>query len=120
MTSLWTGADQAELDVLLWALADDYQQHRQNCAACQPGPCPRYQAWLEHEAGCQPCQRLAPLTYGPPCPERRRFLDEHGECARCLPCPHVVRAIAEVCDWRTSRLLLSKAEYLRELQVTAA
>ena len=61
-----------------------------------------------------PCQQLAPLTFGPPCPERRRFLDEHGECVRCLPCAHLQAAIREVVDWREARLLLSTAEALRE------
>jgi hypothetical protein len=43
---------------------------------------------------------------------------EHREkCARCAgpePCPHVQAAIAQVCDWREKRLLLSKAEALRD------
>ena len=32
--STWTGADQAELDALLWRLVSDYFEHRQNCRAC--------------------------------------------------------------------------------------
>ena len=111
---VWTDADQAELDVLVWTLVDRYFEHRELCVACTPGPCPRYEAWLAHEAGCRPCQQLAPLTFGPPCPERRRFLDEHGECVRCLPCAHLQAAIREVVDWREARLLLSTAEALRE------
>jgi hypothetical protein len=112
----WTAADQAELDVLLYALVDSYFEHRERCRACQPGPCPRYEAWLEHEAGCRACQGHAPLTFGPPCPERRRFLDEHRDCVRCLPCPHLQTAIREVCEWREARILLSRAEALRAEQ----
>lgn len=39
---MWTQADQAELDVLLWALCDGYQTHRQQCARCadEYPPCP--------------------------------------------------------------------------------
>jgi hypothetical protein len=83
----WTSADAAELDVLVHALTFDYWEHRKRCEACRPEPCARYAAWLEHEGGCRACQGDAPLTFGPPCPERRRFLDEHRDCPRCLPCP---------------------------------
>ena len=109
----WTPADAAELDVLAHALVFDFWEHRQRCEACRPGPCPRYEAWLAHECGCKACQGIAPLTYGPPCPERRRFLDEHHDCPRCLPCPDLKRAISEVVDWRSARQLLSRAEVLR-------
>jgi hypothetical protein len=109
----WTPADQAELDVLVWALVSDYETHRQLCRACRPEPCPRYDAWLAHEADCRACQGHAPLTYGPPGVERRRFLDEHRDCVRCSPCPHLQRAIAEVVEWREARMLLSCAEHLR-------
>jgi hypothetical protein len=109
----WTAADGAELDVLVWALVSDYETHRQLCRACRPEPCARYEAWLAHEAECLACRGRAPLTYGPPCPQRRRFLDEHRDCVRCLPCPHLQRAIAEVVEWRDARMLLSRAEALR-------
>jgi hypothetical protein len=37
----WTAASAAELDVLLWALADSYFTHRDQCARCAgPLPCP--------------------------------------------------------------------------------
>lgn len=43
--SLWTFADQAELDVLLWALVTGYFEHRERCARCDgPLPCPHVQA----------------------------------------------------------------------------
>lgn len=43
--SAWTAADQAELDVLLWALVDSYHTHRPRCHACaSPEPCPHVQA----------------------------------------------------------------------------
>ena len=109
----WTAADEAELDVLVHALVAGYWEHRERCAACRPGACTRYAAWLEHETGCKACQGKAPLTYGPPCAERRRFLAEHRDCVRCSPCPHLQRAIAEAVAWREARILLSRAEYLR-------
>jgi hypothetical protein len=40
-TVCWTPADQAEIDVLVWALVTDYSEHRQRCRACQPDPPPR-------------------------------------------------------------------------------
>ena len=112
-TCSWTSADAAELDVLVHALVFDFWAHREQCEACRPEPCQRYAAWLAHEAGCKACQGIAPLTFGPPCAERRRFLDEHRDCPRCLPCPDLKRAISEVVDWRTARQLLSRAEALR-------
>ena len=36
----WTAADGAELDVLLWALATGYDEHRKLCRACRPDPDP--------------------------------------------------------------------------------
>ena len=111
--SVWTDADAAELDVAVQTLAFDFWEHRERCEACRPEPCPRLEAWLEHEAGCRICEGLAPLTFGWVCPERRRFLDEHHDCVRCLPCPSLQRAIAEVIDWRELRALRSRAEYLR-------
>ena len=38
----WTEADQAELDVLVWALVVGYFDHRDRCARCAAGypPCP--------------------------------------------------------------------------------
>jgi hypothetical protein len=65
---LWTEADAAELDVLLWALVSDYFDHRQQCRMC-----------LE----------------------------------AIEPCPSLRAAITEVLNWRTSRVLLSRAEALR-------
>ena len=108
----WTDADEAELDVLLWALSFDYFEHRERCPACRcasirgvhisrtggdirPDPCPVLEAWLAHKDDCRICE-LAPLTFGWDCPQRRRFLDEHHDCARCLPCPQLVAAIAVV------------------------
>jgi hypothetical protein len=77
----WTAADQAELDVLLWALADGYHKHRTRCRACQPDPPPG----IPH------------------------------------PCPSVLAAIREVCDWLEARRLLSCAEALRaDLEKRAA
>jgi hypothetical protein len=113
VTAYWTPADAAELDVLTQALVFDYWEHRRRCEACKPGPCPRYEVWRAHEAECKACRGIAPLTFGPPCAERQRFLDEHHDCARCLPCPDLLAAIAEVVDWREARLLLSRAEALR-------
>ena len=49
----WTAADQAELDVLVHSLVFDFDEHRKHCDACQPGPCPRYEAWLDHKAACE-------------------------------------------------------------------
>jgi len=47
--SVWTAADQAELDVLLWALVDGYQTHRQQCARCalEYPPCPHAQKAIQ-------------------------------------------------------------------------
>jgi len=45
-------------------------------------------------------------------------VEEHrpkcGACVRGDPCPSVSRAIREVLDWRSARLLLTQAERLRE------
>ena len=35
--NVWTEADQAELEVLLWVLADDWAKHRRTCRL---QPCP--------------------------------------------------------------------------------
>ena len=45
----WTAADQAELDVLLWALVSGYFEHRRRCATCAAGfpPCQHLQAAIE-------------------------------------------------------------------------
>jgi hypothetical protein len=115
-TPYWTDADQAELDVLVHTLTVEFDAHRQKCRACQPGPCERYEAWLAHERDCRICEGLAPLTFGWSCPERTRFLDEHRDCVRCLPCPHLQSAIREVLEWREARLLRSRAEALRAKQ----
>ena len=112
-TSSWTSADAAELDVLVHALVFDFWEHRKQCRACDPDPCPRLEAWLEHEADCRICEGLAPLTFGWDCSVRRRFLEEHRDCVRCAPCPHLQAAIAEVLEWREARILLSRAEALR-------
>ena len=109
----WTAADAAELDVLVHALVFDFWEHRKHCEACKPEPCPRYEAWLEHKARCKICEGLAPLTFGWDCPWRHRFLEEHHDCLRCSPCPHLEAAIAEVLEWREARILLSRAEVLR-------
>jgi len=44
---VWSPADAAELDVLVWALVSGYSEHRKKCRACadepEPGapyPCP--------------------------------------------------------------------------------
>ena len=37
MTTFWTAADQAELDVLIWALVDGWDKHRHTCRL---RPCP--------------------------------------------------------------------------------
>jgi hypothetical protein len=39
--AFWTDADQAELDVLVWAVVDGWQKHRRTC---QLEPCPHLQA----------------------------------------------------------------------------
>jgi hypothetical protein len=111
---VFTAADQAELDVLSHALGFDYFEHRERCDACRPDPCPRHTAWLDHKAGCRICEGLAPLTFGWSCSWRERFPVEHRDCVRCLPCPHLQRAIAEIVEWREARLLLSRAQALRE------
>jgi hypothetical protein len=41
----YTAADQAELDVLVWALVYGYFEHRERCGRCVgPEPCPHVQA----------------------------------------------------------------------------
>ena len=108
------GADEAELAVLVYALVAGYAEHRASgCRACDPEPCPGLGAWQAHKAGCRVCQGDAPLTFGWSCRVRDRLLADHRGCARCLPCPHPQRAIAEVLDWREARLLRSRAEALR-------
>jgi hypothetical protein len=121
MTSGWTPADAAELDVLVHALVVDFFEHRERCAACAPGPCPEYDAWRAHRAACRACQGDAPLTFGSPCPDWRERRLAHGRtCPRCNPCAHLQAAIREVCDWRAARLLLSRAEALRAAENVAA
>ena len=41
----WTEADQAELEVLLWALVDSHAEHRTLCPTCVRAiePCPAVQ-----------------------------------------------------------------------------
>ena len=114
MTPDWTAADQAELDVLTHALVFDFSEHRKHCEACRPEPCPDLEAWKAHKAECRACQGDAPLTFGLPCERHEQFLDHNRRgCPRCLPCPHLQAAIAEVLEWREARILLSRAEALR-------
>jgi hypothetical protein len=108
---LWTAADAAELDVLVWALTTDYHEHRQRCEACQP--CPEPERWQAHKAACRVCQGKAPLTYGTDCIARDGFQEHFRSCPRCLPCQHLQKAVAEVVEWREARILLSRAEALR-------
>jgi hypothetical protein len=114
----WTAADQAELDVLLWHLADAYQEHRERgCRACDPSPCAELAAWYAHRDECRACEGDAPLTFGPPCADWRERRLAHGRtCPKCSPCPHLQAVIAVVCDWRDARILLSHAEALRAAQ----
>jgi hypothetical protein len=109
----WTEADAAELDVLLHALTAGYFEHREQCVACNPAPCPQWETWQAHLRECRACQGDAPLTFGPPCERRSAFLTEHSDCPRCSPCPGLRAAIREVCDWRGARALLSRAEAFR-------
>jgi hypothetical protein len=39
---VWSPADAAELDVLVWALISGYSEHREKCRACAEAtyPCP--------------------------------------------------------------------------------
>lgn len=116
----WTAADQAELDVLVWALAFDFWEHRKHCEACRPEPCPDLEAWKAHKAECRACQGDAPLTFGLPCERHEQFLEYNRRgCPRCLPCPQLLAAIREVCDWREARVLLSRAEALRAAERVA-
>jgi hypothetical protein len=119
--AFWTAADQSELDPLVHALVFDYWEHRQHCEACRPEPCPDLEAWKAHKAECRACQGDAPLTFGLPCERHEQFLEHNRRgCPRCLPCPHLQAATAEVADWREARAL-SKAQALRaELEETAA
>lgn len=108
----WTVADQAELDVLLHALTTGYEAHRQTCEACQP--CDVLGAWRAHRIECKACGGYAPLTNGPPCELRAKWLDHNRRgCKRCLPCASLRTAIAAVLDWREARALLSRAQVLR-------
>ena len=108
----WTAADAAELDVLLLALVFDYWEHREKCAACRP--CDWPDRWKKHKASCRVCDGLAPLTFGTACEKRDQLREHNKTCPACSgPCPHLRRAIGEVCDWREARILLSRAEALR-------
>ena len=118
--SWWTAADAAELDVLLHELAAGYHEHRERCEACSPEPCPILAAWREHLKACKACQGDAPLTHGPACERKRRFVDHGQNCVRCNPCPSLRLAIELVLQWRRSRELLSRAEWLRAEQVEGA
>jgi len=109
----WTAADEAELDVLTYELSRSYFEHRERCAACQPGDCPAYTAWREHLDGCPACRGDAPLTHGLPCPLRGQFIAHGATCPRFNPCTHVRTAIETVIEWREARELQSRAEWLR-------
>jgi hypothetical protein len=39
---------------------------------------------------------------------------KHRPTCDLEPCPHLIEAIAEVMEWREARILLSKAQALRE------
>jgi hypothetical protein len=119
MIQFWTGADDAELDVLVHALTIDFDEHRRNCRACQPCDWPA--RWKKHKAACRVCDGLAPLTFGTACEERDRLREHNKTCPACSgPCPHLRAAIAEVLEWREARALLSKAEHLRAELESAA
>jgi hypothetical protein len=48
------------------------------------------------------------------------YHEHRPRCAACagpLPCPHVGRAIQEVLDWLDARILLTRAQWLRERQL---
>lgn len=115
----WTAADDAELDVLVDALARDYWEHRKRCRACAPGLCPEQEAWKAHSVECRACQGYAPLTYGLPCGRHAALLEHNKNCPRCRPCPQLQRAIEEVVEWVEARQLLSRAEALRARQRAA-
>lgn len=110
--SWWTPADAAELDVLTFELSRCYLEHRQQCEACR-SDCRVYESWREHLETCLACRGDAPLTYGPPCAQRRVFIEHGNACPRCNPCPHVQKAIRSVLEWREARELRSRAEWLR-------
>lgn len=40
--------------------------------------------------------------------------DRHRRTCKERPCPHLIESIAEVVDWREARMLLTKAQALRE------
>src|SRR5690242_16949828 len=85
-----SAADLAELDVLIWELADAYQEHRQNCEWCRPTPCRTLTAFLEHKAECWKCQNgvcVATALYGQPCWIRQHWIAHGDTCKRCNPCP---------------------------------
>jgi hypothetical protein len=113
----WTDADQAELDLLLHELTVGYDAHRARCSACQPGDCPVFVAWREHLTVCLECLGDEPLTHGPPCPRKRRFIDHGRDCARCNVCPSVSLAVELVLQWRVGRELRSRAAWLRAERV---
>src|SRR5262245_17966971 len=92
MSANWTPADAAELDVLLYELVDDYQEHRQKCEACKPEPCKVLTSYLEHKADCWKCQNgvcVATDHYGEACWIRTHWLAHTDGCKRCNPCPHL-------------------------------
>lgn len=107
----WTEADQAELDIAMWELVCVLDEHRATCPIC---------------AGCDALRRLsaetapydlAPLDAPPGlfADVRRRKAEHLSACPVCShgPCRVVVAAIEALLDWRTRRVLLSKAEWLR-------
>ena len=57
------------------------------------------------------------------------YFEHRKRCLACqpdpragtpYPCPHLQRAIREVCDWREARILLSRSRSLRAAQDEAA
>ncbi len=113
----WTDADAAELDVLLHELSVGYFEHRARCEACSPEPCPVLVSWRSHIEECPACRGDAPLTFGPPCQRKRRFIDHGRDCVRCNPCPSLRLAIELVVQWREAREFRSRAEWLRAERV---
>lgn len=112
--AFWTPADQAELDVLTYALVGRYSEHRERCGACQPGDCPELVDWRRHLAACVRCQDEAPVTHGGPCARKVAFVAHGCDCPRCNVCPALTRMVETVVEWRTWRTLQSKADWLRQ------
>jgi hypothetical protein len=112
-TAWWTAADSGEMDALVWELCRSYFEHRQRCRSCSPFPCPVLTRWRSHLEECKACRGDAPLTYGLPCERYHEFIAHGDSCRRCNPCPALRTAIEVIVDWRDTRELLSRAEFLR-------